>query len=56
MEMDYTQFNLSNLLDIVSTPGFSNAVLTHTTTTKEIYKNQLRKEKIKKLLKRFNEN
>jgi len=45
MEMDYTQFNLNNLFDIVADPGFRTATITNTIFLKQY----IRKKKIKNL-------
>ena len=49
MEMDYTQFNLNNLFDLVANPGFSSATKSVSFTSKI----QKRKNKIEKLLKEY---
>lgn len=48
MEMDYTQFNLNNLFDLVANPGFGSATITNTMS---IFppKNVIRKKKIESL-------
>jgi hypothetical protein len=47
MEMDYTQFNLNNLFDIVADPGFRTATITNTISI--FPKQYIRKKKIKNL-------
>ena len=44
-EMDYTQFNMNNLFDIVADPGFRIATITSGLFPKEV----IRKKKIKNL-------
>ena len=44
--MDYTQFNMNNLFDLVSDPGFRTATIT---TANFVPRNYIRKKKIKNL-------
>lgn len=46
MEMDYTQFNMGNLFDIVASPGFRTATISSGVFFPKEY---IRKKKIKNL-------
>ncbi len=48
MGKEYTHYNLNNLFDLVADPGFRTATVT---SVFEFSKNQIRKQKINKILK-----
>jgi hypothetical protein len=48
-EMDYTQFNMNNLFDIVADPGFRTATITGGVIFPKQYIQYIRKKKIKNL-------
>lgn len=50
MVMDFTQYDLGHLFDIVSSPGFNDAVI-RTGKTIRTPRNEVRKIKIKNLFK-----
>lgn len=52
MEMDYTQFNMNNLFDMVADPGFRTATISTMTRVINIpiTKQYIRNKKIKNLL------
>jgi len=49
MDKGFTHFNLNNLFDIVSDPGFKTATIT---SIVDYPRNQIRKRKINKILKK----